>query len=516
VSTQCFINNNLLPSPLAVQEKDFALVGVLGKDYATFPAIRSVMRSFALPPDFVDHGGYPVIWSIIQQFLAKWQTVDPIFVKPQKGLLSKKLPPRPTTPVKKLGTTKAGGDRDLKLSNGSPLAHRLVGVPNIHLSGSSSSPLSKGPLNSTNPVPQFHNSTAHQRPGSRKRVKRVGVDSPPPAKRKKLKPSSRSLEKFNLSSTVKFRKSKSRHKAQTSRTLRTWSKVMRNSLLSGNRTAKSSPNRIQDWCGIAFSFPSIVSSQTSVVAKPVTSQSEILSQEPRYPDHNGSPTSPSYTNDNCDDIGHNRSLRLSLTSQHEDVTGVAISKRLDSQIGGYDSLDGPSSPFLSSPRVHPANAESCNTSFQPEASGSDTKIESIIPKVSSSHPIPQLTPSIYLCLPFNVPRSVAKEEPMTMQSLKDLTGRLLMARQRARTTDFKQLWTISPITDRIVDMKQDCLYFTASFDGQLMSGIRLICLEKEGAPANSNSKLCAFGCKRDGKHQWISSTTYVLSIRQCN
>jgi hypothetical protein len=139
---------------------------------------------------------------------------------------------------------------------------------------------------------------------------------------------------------------------------------------------------------------------------------------------------------------------------------VTISKRIDGQIGAYDSLDGPSSPFFSSPRVHPANAESCNTSFQPEASSSNIRIESIIPEVSSPRPIPQPTSSICPCLPFNVPRSVG-EEPMTMQSLKDLTGRLLMARQRARTTDFKQLWAINPLTGRIADMKQDGLDFTA-------------------------------------------------------
>jgi hypothetical protein len=111
--------------------------------------------------------------------------------------------------------------------------------------------------------------------------------------------------KFNLSGTAKVRKG--RHKARTSRTFRTWSKVRRNSLLSGNRLAKSSPNKIQDSCGITFSYPSIVSLQTSIMAEPIhnskpvtSSQSEILSQERRYPD-NSSPTSPSCANDNCDD-----------------------------------------------------------------------------------------------------------------------------------------------------------------------------------------------------------------------
>jgi len=98
--------------------------------------------------------------------------------------------------------------------------------------------------------------------------------------------------------------------------------------------------------------------------------------------------------------------------------------------------------------------------------------------------------------------------PLKIQTLKDLTARLLLARQRGRSTDYSGLWSIQ-VAD---DVRSDGVVggsFNATFDGQIVAGLRLIQLMQEDLkdedPGTMN-KLCAFGCMKNGKRRHLSNT----------
>lgn len=193
---------------------------------------------------------------------------------------------------------------------------------------------------------------------------------------------------------------------------------------------------------------------------------------------------------------------------------------VQSWMSGYDDSYYPMSPewLSSSPiqEVFPTSAPSRNTSptqsdtYNLESTTGNDPANSI--ECSDRRLSPQTVSRTSTDLPFNLTRPVRNDVPLTMQSLKDLTGQLLLGRQRARSTDFRQLWTISPLSDGISDAILGRKYFSASFAGQLIAGIRLILIESETS-ARGNRKLCAFGCVKNGTHQWISNTTYVLRFR---
>lgn len=99
-----------------------------------------------------------------------------------------------------------------------------------------------------------------------------------------------------------------------------------------------------------------------------------------------------------------------------------------------------------------------------------------------------------LRLPFHLPRATS-DLPLETQSLKDLTGRLLLARQIARISDFCELWEIEPY-DTIPNS------FCAKFDGQLIHGLQLFSFEAE-ENVNNSYRECAFGCIKNGEHQHL-------------
>jgi hypothetical protein len=106
-----------------------------------------------------------------------------------------------------------------------------------------------------------------------------------------------------------------------------------------------------------------------------------------------------------------------------------------------------------------------------------------------------------LALPFGLTRET-DASPLIEQSLKELTGRLLLARQNARLSDFHKLWTIEP-------SPHDPTAFSARFDGRLISGLTLYQFDSE-QNVNPSYKVCAYGCvSKNGKHQHLSNPTYV-------
>jgi hypothetical protein len=102
-------------------------------------------------------------------------------------------------------------------------------------------------------------------------------------------------------------------------------------------------------------------------------------------------------------------------------------------------------------------------------------------------------------LPFNLTRATGTL-PLTTQTLKELTGRLLLARQIGRLSDFHSLWQLEP-------RPSNANSFFIKFDGQLVEGLELFEFEPE-ANVNKDYKICGFGCTKGGIHQHLSNVWY--------
>lgn len=105
-------------------------------------------------------------------------------------------------------------------------------------------------------------------------------------------------------------------------------------------------------------------------------------------------------------------------------------------------------------------------------------------------------------LPFHLSRATS-DSALAIQSLKDLTARLLLGRQNARMSDFNKLWTIE--LNRAL---ADEISYHAKFDDQMIPGLQLTPLEAE-TNVNISYKICAFGCTNNGKHQHLCNIEYV-------
>ena len=105
-------------------------------------------------------------------------------------------------------------------------------------------------------------------------------------------------------------------------------------------------------------------------------------------------------------------------------------------------------------------------------------------------------------LPFGLIRKANRAVPLQMQSLMELTAKLLCARQNARATDWSKLWAIYP-----QDSLEDVTFYYASFDDQVQAGLRLALLNIGGENSSPWNKMCAYGCSKRGIHRWISNTT---------
>ena len=80
---------------------------------------------------------------------------------------------------------------------------------------------------------------------------------------------------------------------------------------------------------------------------------------------------------------------------------------------------------------------------------------------------------------------------------------LLLGRQTPRVSDFYELWTVEqklPIIEQTA--------FRAKFDEQLIPWMDLIPLDPETG-VNKFYKICAFGCTKEGKHQYLYNVEYV-------
>ena len=109
-------------------------------------------------------------------------------------------------------------------------------------------------------------------------------------------------------------------------------------------------------------------------------------------------------------------------------------------------------------------------------------------------------------------RHAIQETPFTiplplnlLQSLKTLTAKLLLARQKGRLIQYHTLWTVTEISDGVLPPDATASY-TVSFADEMSPGIRMCQLANE----DRSEKLCSFGCTRHGRHQFLSNSGYLL------
>lgn len=130
-SRRCFLERNLFPKPNLFYEKNFAVIGVLGIDYAKYNAVKSVIRTLTGDGNHSPRGGYSRFLSTIELVANNWrnprnvvfkfnkvsrvevashksiqQVTDktlnpqgPIKIRPQNGESTAPLPPKVTKAV---------------------------------------------------------------------------------------------------------------------------------------------------------------------------------------------------------------------------------------------------------------------------------------------------------------------------------------------------------------------------------------------------------------------------------
>ena len=91
-------------------------------------------------------------------------------------------------------------------------------------------------------------------------------------------------------------------------------------------------------------------------------------------------------------------------------------------------------------------------------------------------------------LPFGLLPVSNRNLPLQMQTLKELTAKLLCAWHGARATDWSK--------KRAIHFIEGTQIFEASFDGQVQKGLHLVPLKiDESSPVSY--KTCAFGCTKN-------------------
>ena len=164
-----------------------------------------------------------------------------------------------------------------------------------------------------------------------------------------------------------------------------------------------------------------------------------------------------------------------------------------------DEDDAPQSPYPSLSSFYESSVESTEGASQGEETGAitDDSVDDSESEVGGILPIG-------MRLPFDLSPTRNRAVALQIQSLLELTAKLLCARQNARATDWSKLWAIHP-----EDTLDDIISYYASFDGQVQAGLRLVLLNIRGENSSPSYKMCAYGCSKGGIHRWICNTMYV-------
>jgi hypothetical protein len=162
----------------------------------------------------------------------------------------------------------------------------------------------------------------------------------------------------------------------------------------------------------------------------------------------------------------------------------------------HRSSPGPSS--FQSPVSHPSPTFAFLSIPVHSARPSEAPRTPPAPLIDQSQASPSPTVAVAL-LQHDVPNIV--RQASSLISLKNLLFYLLMARQRGRVTRHGELWKLHDTPSSHPDGYK-C--YNTSFNGQNIEGLMMVEIPREEG-VDMMRKICILGCKKQGKHQWLSS-----------
>jgi hypothetical protein len=528
-SRQCFVEPAALPRPETVKDKDFCVIGVAGghREYASMNILRLALDSLA---DGQRGLGYPFLWHCLVAVRARWKGRVEVTVKPQKGLKSEKVPRvadkryviacargRREPDVSQLSVKKVRAEvtekdehdvdsiqSDLKSSspndtevtrkeeheesirNGpkspspndsSPSLEAIESVRRIRIPVSSVKSLIPRPSRKPIQLNSTKGTTLDMQPAIVISKKRSALENYDPLKRRKLteKPV---RERITCRLPRRQQSSPRRSKkctlpivgplARSDKSPTTSQRSHRSSTQHHLVAVPSSNDSGEKKEGIVIQVFMFPASDTSAAATD--------REEP------GSFIQPLAADDKPTEISGQMNDQPAITTPPSRASDTSAATIQD-------------------------NRQSCSDHCNPEDDVSETHI-AIPQQITAIQASPSVASIVSRAtLPFGIPRARPGCGRLRL-SLKDLTARLLLARQRALVSDYHRLWTIKLIQTLQSGQK----LYHAYFDGQLIEGIRLIQLDLTGTEENPRKKLCAYGCVRRNVHQWLSNVEYCDNL----
>jgi hypothetical protein len=444
VSTRCFIQQHLLPPPENIYERDFAVIGVLGTDYTTHEPIRKALEALWIPYQV----GYPTFYLIVQCLAKTWRKPVTVTIKNQNGLKHRALRLNSTQKPAKINLPTSSRlpsrhqpvVRQTLVNNPNPPSSRQVAAASISIGHGKNKDCTASKSTTTDPT------LASDRGLSSKRDSNSGTPKP----------------------------SKETNRLLTSKTPSHLSPHQ-----SGEASRQGSPQRP---CTL------------NVTAFPLKRGGVSISQPARKRKLNPEGIESSVTLD---------FTVLSTSSQTPSSAGTGQTETTRSTVDLTSPASSPKPIEIQHPQIPRTIVDLTTPTNSPRTvRDKQSKRTKVIDDPTPTKIL--LVIGSTAALPFQLPRSANKTIPLSVQSLKDLTGRLLCARHCGRANDWHHLWHIS--SHQKVS-PAGIRYYQVFFDGQLVLGIRLILLEGEFDPS---LKLCAYGCSRDGTVQWITSSRLVF------
>lgn len=492
---------------------DFGIIGVLSPDYATYCTVKAALRTIAIPDEDVPRSGYSRFLSIVQQ--AKWLEPTTVAADPQGGLRSERAP-RKTILTEGVRSARA------KTSNAGKMVSSKVVKPE-----------GKGPCQLSLPTFEVDKEKTHlsviQIPTTLSGVNNLRLPTPnqlnpSPSQRVALstKSTNSDFEEKHYSSTKPSETAVLNKRPLSAAVIESaeqlTSQILPKSDIVSDASwqigdkerptlpAKLGASRILLFLSKSLLIPSfphlsriptrrhqspiarLVDKALFVTAAPEArkndfshsdsiswdQRSQISARSTQMRDHDAT---EKYTDS---EPLRDPAQRLRFTSHNETVPSqVHVPQGGNSSVVGFHVFAG--------------HRESSQETQQIVAPVGAPVLEHIPPTLPE--------------LPFNIPRTIDKSRPLSIQSPEDLARRYLDARQKGRKTYHKSLWTFEPMTGSAPPDKE---YFSTYFDGQLVEGIRLV--HGEAMKEKSNQKVCIFGCLHDDSHRWLSNSKCVSML----
>lgn len=559
--------------PQTLREKDFGVIGVVGTDYASFSSIRKVMREFARVGDGKKalRSGYPIFLSIIREVVEKWRGPAGVTVNLQKGLKSPRFPrnlpdragcPKAvaTTPdlhnVANVSTDLRRQEPENQISEGASRQNSQTNVfaaclPNkkstISLPDFQNDRLHVGSTDATGSIDnaawatfwdEFVSTSPRQStPAVRSRnsahipVFSDTACSPISSASLRGEPRSASSNTVQLGFNQSMCNTHANAElklglGQRTVPLREISPNLPQHRLKGGETPLENGSLgYQEIKGDCANGHVIYANSFEDISQDSASGTNPRSHDSEEPDTR----TPLYA---IRVFESSASLRVSPMPEINDY-GAGWVEDEQSHVPPSPDWLLPFSPFQTrrEGEEFPGLADAARNSINDiaasrnvshssssntatlELDGPASDAEETSPATNHSEPAVRLGDEGFLSvsanLPFGLSRVINRNVPLRAQSLKDLTAKLLCARQRGRVTDWTRMWEIHLQPH----LMEETPFYYASFDGQIQDGLRLVPLDIGDESSPISYKTCAYGCTKNGIYRWICNTMYILSKR---